>query len=489
MSARFAVAIVHYHLRHGGVTRVIHTASACLGQLGIPHVILSGEPDESGAGLPVRVIDGLGYCTEGGGPDAGEIVCQMQAAVIDELGPGPVVWHFHNHSLGRNTVIADVVARLARTGEAMVLQLHDLAEDGRPMNYPLVADAPLLYPHSPRIRLAFLNSRDRERFHAAGLPKERSVLLANPVTAPAAMTPPSAKPDRALVLYPVRGIRRKNLGELFLLAALSPPGTRYAVSRAPDAGRWTAVHEEWRTFADESRLPVMLDVVDRESPAPGADSTFGSWLGHATHCITTSVAEGFGLGFLEPAMIGKPLLGRDLSAVTGDFRKAGITAGRLYEKLLIPLEWIGAGTLRDRLSHALMGLLDSYGHFMSDEDVEHSYTAMLHDGHLDFGNLPEDLQRHVIRRVTSGDGIDHVLVKTYSGIEPAREWLRCTLELTVPTATPADLLPYSADCYGLRLQELYRELLAAPAAVPDEVPRHRVLAEYLSPESFHFLLS
>ena len=77
------------------------------------------------------------------------------------------------------------------------------------------------------------------------------------------MKPLEKKPDGALVLYPVRAIRRKNLGELFLLAALSPKGTRYAVSLAPDAERWMAVYEEWRAFAADTGLPVLLDVVGR----------------------------------------------------------------------------------------------------------------------------------------------------------------------------------------------------------------------------------
>jgi hypothetical protein len=268
MTPPYSVAIVHYHLHRGGVTRVIHTASRCLTELGIPHVILSGEPDESGAKLPVR------YSTEPGGPSALQLVQAMRAAASAELGPGPIVWHFHNHSLGRNRVIADAVAILAEAGDAMVLQFHDFAEDGRPINYPIIADTETLYPHSPRIRQAFLNSRDRQHFLAAGLPADRSVLLPNAITPPAVVRPLEKPPEHPLVLYPVRGIRRKNLGELFLLAALSPKGTRYAVSLGPDAERWMPVHDDWVAFAEDSKLPVMLDVVGRLSPVPKAPRTY-----------------------------------------------------------------------------------------------------------------------------------------------------------------------------------------------------------------------
>ena len=489
MNPPFSVAIVHYHLHRGGVTRVIHTASQCLTELGIPHVILSGEPDESGAELPVRVIEGLRYHTDPDGPDGERLAEEMKAAAAAALGAGPVVWHFHNHSLGRNRAMAGVVAQLARAGEAMVLQFHDLAEDGRPMNYPVIADAELLYPHAPRIRHAFLNSRDRRHFLAAGLPAERSVLLPNAITPPATVKPLEKRPDAALVLYPVRGIRRKNLGELFLLAALSPKGTRYAVSLAPEAERWMAVYDEWRAFAADSQLPVLLDVVGRLAPVPKAPRTYASWLRHATHCITTSVAEGFGLGFLEPVTLAKPLLGRNLPAVANDFAEAGIVPGRLYDRLLVPVEWVGRETLRQRLVRSLRATLESYDQPMSNEHLERSFAAMLHHGHLDFGNLPEDLQRQVIHRILAGDGTDKVLVEIRAETQPARAWLRRTLKLTTPTARPEDLLPYSTEAYGSRLRKLYAEVAHAKSAPPDEVPKHKVLASYLKPGSFHFLLS
>jgi glycosyltransferase involved in cell wall biosynthesis len=487
MSAPFSVAIVHYHLHRGGVTRVIHTASTCLTEAGIPHVILSGEPDESGTKLPVQMVDGLGYGTEAGGISALQLVQAMRGAVSSTLGPGPVVWHFHNHSLGRNRVMADAVAILAEAGEAMVLQFHDFAEDGRPQNYPVIANTETLYPHSPRIRQAFINSRDRSYFLSAGLPAAHSALLPNAITPPATLKPLEKPPENPLVLYPVRGIRRKNLGEIFLLAALSPKGTRYAVSLGPDNERWIPFHDEWVAFAEDTQLPVMLNVVGRLSPAPKAPRTFASWLRHSTHCINTSVSEGFGLGFLEPITLGKPLLGRNLPAVTNDFAEAGIVPGRLYDRLLVPVSWVGMETLRQRLIRSLRATLETYGQAMSNEHLERSFAAMLHKGHLDFGNLPEDLQRQVIHRILAGDGADSVLVETRAETQPVRAWLRRTLKQTEPTAKPQDLLAYSTDAYSSRLRKLYATLIETKPSQPEYLPKHKVLTRFLKPGSFHFL--
>ncbi len=303
------------------------------------------------------------------------------------------------------------------------------------------------------------------------------------------MKPLEKPPENPLVLYPVRGIRRKNLGELFLLAALSPKGTRYAVSLGPDAERWMPVHDEWVAFAEDSKLPVMFDVVGRLSPSPKAPRTFASWLRHSTHCITTSVAEGFGMGFLEPITLGKPLLGRNLPAVTNDFSEAGIIPGRLYDRLLVPVAWVGMETLRQRLVRSLRTSLETYGETMSNEHVERSFAAMLHKGHLDFGNLPEDLQRQVIHRILAGDGVDSVLIEIRAETQPARAWLRRTLKLTTPTAKPQDLAAYSTEAYCSRLRKLYESLVEVKPEAPEYVPKHKVLARFLKPGSFHFLLS
>lgn len=483
----YSVAIVHYHLHRGGVTRVIHTASRCLTDAGVPHVILSGEPDESGAKLPVQVVEGLRYGTEPGGITGIQLVQAMRAAASSVLGPGPIVWHFHNHSLGRNRAMAEAVAILAEAGDAMILQFHDFAEDGRSQNYPVIADADTLYPHSPRIRHAFINSRDRANLISAGLPAARAALVPNAITAPAVVKSPEDEPEQALVLYPVRGIRRKNLGELFLLAALSPKGTRYAVTLGPDNIRWQAVHEEWMAFANDTGLPVMLDVVGRLSPAPKAQRSFAGWLRHSTHCITTSVAEGFGLGFLEPTAMGKPLLGRNLPAVTNDFAEAGIVPGRLYDRLLIPVSWVGMETLRQRLIRNLRSTLEAYGQAMSNEHLERSFAAMHHKGYLDFGNLPEDLQRQVIHRILAGQDADEVLVESRAETQPLRAWLRRVLKQKSPTAKPQDLAAYAPETYAGRLQQLYSSVMDAKPAAPEYVPKHKVLNQFLKPGSFHFL--
>ncbi|MEP4076367.1 hypothetical protein [Haloferula sp.] len=482
------VALVHYHLRRGGVSRVIETASTCLTKAGIPHVILCAAPPEGRHKLPIQIVEELGYDSERGAGASGiRIVRAMRKAVRNAFASGRVIWHFHNHSIGKNRGFSDAAGILAESGEPMVLQYHDFAEDGRPAAYPAIANSETLYPYAPQIVHAFINSRDRQHLLKAGLPEKHTILHPNAITPPARVKPLPRAPRKPLVLYPVRGIRRKNLGELFLLAALAPKGTRFAVSLKPENKPWKPVHDEWVAFASDTGLPVLLDVVGRVAPAPKKQRTFASWVRHSTHFITTSVAEGFGLGFLEPAVIGKPLFGRNLPMVTGDFADHGIHPGRLYDRLLVPESWVGLETLRQNLVRTMQTTLESYGHEMSNQHLDRSFSAMRNKGHLDFGNLPENLQRQVIHRLLAGSEQSEVLAQTGDATQALSQWLAESLDQKNPSVSPEQLGPYTPKAYLKRLKELYDQASNASPEAPAYLTQRKVLCEFLKPGSFHFL--
>lgn len=473
------VAIVHYHLQPGGVTRVIEAATRALDSAGIRHVVLTGEN-----------VSGLGYLTSAGGLDARELVRELRAAALAALGSPPDIWHFHNHSLGKNILLPEVISLLGGAGERLVLQIHDLAEQGRPSNYPLIADHPGIYPFAPRIRHAFVNSRDLKSFLDAGLPPENAVLLPNPISNPAPLPHPlhdHAEPP--LLFAPIRGIRRKNLGELVLLSALAPAGVRVAVSRAPLNPDALPVHHIWQEFVRKYKLPVGFDVVDRFSPAAGAAATFESWLAHSTHLVTTSVSEGFGLPFLEAAALGKPLIGRNLPHITDEHALHGITAGNLYDRILIPVDWIDLTILRDHLITDLERNFRAYRRPLSNGTAAATLAALVHDGWLDFGNLPEPLQQGVIERLGETANRRVPIIQSGDRSEPLETWLADAIACRTPAATPDQLAPYSIDIYRDSLTALYSQLAEQPSAPLRHLDPAAILTAHLSPESFHFLLS
>jgi FMN phosphatase YigB (HAD superfamily) len=481
------VAIVHYHLEPGGVTRVIETTSEILTAAGTPHVILCGSSSAPRSSRQ-RTLPGLHYLPHPGKLTAVQLLESLRAAAIDALGAPPEIWHFHNHSLGKNRLIPQAVDLLAEAGERLLLHLHDLAEDGRPLNYPLIADCHTLYPISPRIHYAFLNPRDLQTFIDAGLPPGNASLLPNPVPVPPSR-PAIPAAESPLLLAPVRGIRRKNLGELTLLAALAPPGTRVAVSRAPLNPQALPVHQTWEKFAGNHRIPIGFNVVDRYTPAPGAGSDFQSWIDHATHFVSTSVAEGFGLPFLEATAHEKPLIGRNLPHITATHAATGIRCGRLYDRILIPVDWLDLTIVRSHLTTTLERNFRYYQRQLSPADVEATLEILVRENHLDFGNLPEALQQEVIERSFEPIYRDTPLVVTDETRQPLTEWLAETLARRDATATPSQLAAYSPEAYRQKLSAIYQILSTAPAEPIRHLPPRRILSSCLTPERFHFLLS
>ena len=309
------VAVVHYHLRKGGVTRVIASALEALdGRIGGAVVLSSTQPEERLA-QPSAVVPEPAYTGEASAGAARRRRDALRAAAIRALGGPPDLWHIHNHCLGKNVNFPEALKGLLEDGTPALLQIHDFAEDGRPGNYRAQAvpfeegvfrgRAATLYPDAPQIGYAVLNGRDGAILRRAGLQSGRLFNLPNPVTANPLQATAARGAGRPLVLYPTRAIRRKNLGELLLMAAVFPQ-YRFGTTLAPKNPEWASVHDGWVQVARETGLDVGFALGER----PGA--SFEGLLGEAAAVVTTSVGEGFGLAFLEPWLFGRPLCGRDL---------------------------------------------------------------------------------------------------------------------------------------------------------------------------------
>lgn len=469
------VAIVHYHLEPGGVTSVILNASRALERAGIPHAVLTQAQ-----------IPGLGYLSDPGDLTAHDLLLQLRQAATAALGGAPDLWHFHNHSLGKNRLFPELIQRLALAGERLLLQIHDLAENGRPANHPLIAGISHLYPFAPRIGYAFINSRDLECFVANGLPRENAWFLPNPIQV---RPPVAAAPEKPLLFAPIRGIRRKNLGELVLLSALVPAGTRVAVSRAPLNPQALAIHDSWQAFAIRHALPIDFAVVGRIAPGATATPDFDSWVSHANHFISTSVSEGFGLPFLEAVAAGKPLIARNLPHLTKDHAAHGIRTGSLYDRFLIPLEWIGERILRGHVVTTLRAHHHAYGQSLALETPEAVLQRLVCGNHVDFGNLPESLQQTIIARMADPGQRAIPQIEVDGHPVPAVDWLAAAISRRTPSARPDELTPYLPEAYQSSVVAMYAHLLAQPYSPPTSVAPEKILSSHLTPESFHFLLS
>ena len=187
------VAIVHYHLQPGGVTRVIRHAIDALDQHGVRVVVLTGEPPfgEPWRSSEFRTVRGLGYASSSEAPDPRQLADDLHTSAEGALDAQPDLWHFHNHSLGKNPALALAIDRLAEAGNRLLLQIHDFVEDARPGNYSTLRKGLgsaggrdlgiYLYPQASHIHYGVLNRRDRDFFARAGVLQSQLHLLSNPV--------------------------------------------------------------------------------------------------------------------------------------------------------------------------------------------------------------------------------------------------------------------------------------------------------------------
>ena len=395
---KITVALVHYHLRLGGVTRVIEHTIAALEHSNYDVVIISGEEAPE---FPFQnrlfVFPQLSYDSHFNGSVWLEEEIQK---TVKKAGFAPIeIWHIHNHSLGKNAATPYFVNRLATLGKKMVLQPHDFAEDGRSQNYKKMVKnrhiLPNLYPTSQNIRYAFLNSRDRNIFTNSGLEPDFSSVLPNPVQIPESTNTVQESRNSNLILYPSRAIRRKNVGELVLWAALDSDHT-YALTLAPKNPKELVFYSFWVEFCDRHSIPVHFEY------GKSSQRSFRENLASAKALITTSIKEGFGMAFLEPWLIPKAVFGRNLPEITSDFSLLNVPFHHFYSEIPIPIELLSQETLRMKLEASLKKRYENYGLTLPNEVVQWIENT-LSKKTIDFGLLDEEMQATVIEHILNDD--------------------------------------------------------------------------------------
>lgn len=475
------IAVVHYHLQPGGVTRVVENTLAAFARQDLPHqfAALAGRPYLGNLIENVAVVEGLDYAAPENAPAPETLADRLEDAARATLGSPPDLWHVHNHSLGKNPALPPALALLAERGHALLLHLHDFAEDGRPDNHRALAPVlDRLYPAGSRIRYAALNRRDHRILAdlAAGHAPP-PLLLPNSIPAPPAepSTASAPAPDLPpnLHLYPVRAVRRKNLGELALLAA-AHPDLHFANSLGPTNPAFRPTYRRWQTFARDLALPLTYGIGD-DSPHP-----FPRVVAASQALVTTSVAEGFGLGFLEPWTFGKALLGRDLPPVTSDFADARIDLSHLYARLDLPAELLPSdANLDDRLRSALDDLHQAYRRPLPPDALQQARASILRDGKIDFGRLDEPLQEHLVSTVADTPELAASIRRQAN--------LAALPQHRIDSNAQAIRRHYSPQAYAQKLAAAYDELAASPAGPVTYPDPQRLLTQFLHPENLNLL--
>ncbi len=514
-----SLVIAHYHLNRGGVTQVIVNqlrALARTSSLGeeIRDITLlyggrhQGWPDPFPEPLPVplQICDWPELEYDSHPPSsrdslAGEV--QRRLAQL-KRSPDQTLLHLHNHALGKNIGWTAAVPQLAQAGYRTLLQIHDFAEDFRPANYQALLSGiangrseelpPQLYPQAEHIHYAVLNGRDRAILADAGTNPRNLHYLPNPVSGPGQLPKrESARqmladrvaldPQSRFVLYPVRGIRRKNIGELLIWSVLAQE-TRFGVTLAPLNVLEQPSYERWKALSASLQLPVHFELGER------GGCSLQENLAAADALITTSVAEGFGMVFLECWLSGSPLIGRDLPDITSDFRQQGLQFDGLTKRLAIPADWIPdwSGFCR-RWADAVNHVLQNYQQpQLSPAEVDRTWQRLTQNATIDFAHLDSEHQAKIVRQIHDSPQRRDELLQRNPELAESLATHRDTAADQVRCQASRVAQEYSLEISGERLLELYRTVARSPQTDVGALPHAEVILQrYLDPMRLHLI--
>jgi glycosyltransferase involved in cell wall biosynthesis len=367
--------VIHYHLRPGGVRRVIERSLPLLvnkGPKGFSSVTLAvgeraGREWEAALGrsLPpdgLRILyePAFGYFSESRVDPATlrrRIRAALEKALPADTAKETLLWT-HNMGLGRNGILSEEISRLtAARGVARLTQHHDFWFENRWARWPELQQCG--YRTLSSVARAFfggpggvltVNRADKEVFerHLPG----QAAWLPNPVS----LSRPLAKTKilalrRTLAgvlgdagplwVVPTRMLRRKNLAEAILLTRWLRPEAWLVTTAGVSSQDERSYARRLEGAARRGAWKVRFGILHGRGHSL---ATIDEVVAAAEVLLFTSLQEGFGLPFVEAAAAGKPLIARRLPRVIPDMEALGLKFPQLYEEILIPknlFDWSG----------------------------------------------------------------------------------------------------------------------------------------------------
>ena len=343
------IIILHYHLNPGGVTSIIGSQIQAL-KINDPDIhvtVLCGNNSSTTeiSGIEAITDESLNYAPDEKPGAVTAVEIKRIAAFIKQHLTKADILHCHNVNLGKNPALTATVYSLALEGYRIVNHCHDFAED-RPDRMDALRRAfaggigspdKIMYPLISGYQYIVINSCDLRRL-SEHVPRASIHLMPNPVTGMADHhTSPALRsqlcstlgldPVKRICTYPVRAIRRKNLGEFLLLAMLYGKEMSFVVTQPPRNPAEIPGYLRWKLFSKKNRLNVKFEAGDAVP--------YEELIRISDFCITTSIKEGFGMVFLEPWLADTPVVGRDLPCTTDDLLGQGMILTGLYEAIRI----------------------------------------------------------------------------------------------------------------------------------------------------------
>ncbi len=460
------IAFIHYHLKTGGVTTCLKQQLEALKD-DCQMCVITGELPS--ADFPVKTIHlpQLAYTSVYRRPFEPKDVA---AVLIDKIwahfdGPCDLV-HIHNPLLAKNSKFLTILKLLQKKGLSLLLQVHDFAEDGRSQLY-FNED----YPAD--CHYCVVNSRDYQILLNSGLKKTGLHQLFNCVSVP--QLPQQPVEQQPYVVYPIRAIRRKNIGEALLLLLLFADDTTLSITLPPNSKEDIASYKGWKAFAAKQQLQVEFD--------SGLNTPFETIVSSARYLLTTSITEGFGFSFLEPWLFDKFVWGRKLPEICTDFESRGIDLSHMYTHLMVPIEEFDVDAFYNQFCVTIKDTARIFGITMDPPKIQNAFNAITKGGMIDFGLLSETFQKQILQHLLSKQAyIEELLtlnpqLLNISSATAQKEIIESNRNAVVGNYHPSQ--------YRQHLLNLYAQV--ASTDVRQRIDKQKLLAEFFDLNRFSLL--
>lgn len=460
------IAFLHYHLKTGGVSTCLKQQVEAL-KNDCEMFVVTGEKPEGPFPVETVHIPQLAYSTLYRKPIKPDDVAIAVTSAIQTRFNGPAdILHVHNPILAKNHSFLKILKILQKKGIALFLQVHDFAEDGRPQSY-FEEDYPL------DCHYGVVNSRDYQILLKSGLKKEGLHLLSNTVNLPDSGA--NASDKGSYVVYPIRAIRRKNIGEAILLSLFFENNETLVITLPPNSPADVESYKDWKIFGADHHLNVEFDT--------GLKRSFEDIVGSARYLLTTSITEGFGFSFLEPWLFGKMVWGRKIVDICCDFEANGVRFDHMYTRLNIPLDWIDAHGFFKKWRRTLIDNAKLFGVQIEKNRIQIACQSIADDGAIDFGLLDEDFQKDVIRKLLS----DKTVFKDMLRLNPFLSKIgRAPNEIDIIKANRSAVIRnYNLRLYRQKLLATYKSVNAC--SVRQRIDKEILLMQFLDLTQFSLL--
>jgi glycosyltransferase involved in cell wall biosynthesis len=460
------IALMHFHLKTGGVCTVIRQQISCLKEWA-DILVITGEPAPSDFPIETIHIPGIAYdriIKENYDPLT--IARAIDKAIRLKWRDGCDILHVHNPLLAKNRSYLKILKLLQSMDVRLFLQIHDFAEDGRP-------DVYYFEKYPDRCCYGVINSRDYDIMQKTGVDEKGLFKLFNMVNKINIL--PSSASITKHILYPVRALRRKNIGEAILLSLFFQRKARLAITLPPYSPTDLIAYNGWKDFVAQHGLNVTFEM--------GLKHDFTALMGSAEFILTTSITEGFGFCFLEPWVAGKYLCGRLLPEICRDFKVSGVCLDHLYKKLAVPVEWIDEKNFFTKWSTALGAAAQRFNHLLSPKEIFKQFERIISNNTIDFGLLDEFFQKSIIQQVLT----DSLAAKTLLELNPylARMGIPKDSETLIENNCKAILKSYSRTAYSQLLRRIYQKAVIHRSNF--QINKKTLLTSFLTPNNTSLL--